>query len=59
MVCSSYVIQKIFEKKYLSGEIELELTPQGTLAERCRAAGAGMFDDRALYLYKTHKDRLS
>jgi len=39
---SSYVGEnKTFEKKYLGGEIELELVPQGTLAERCRAAGAG------------------
>lgn len=33
---------KIFESMYLNGEIELELTPQGTLAERCRAGGAGI-----------------
>jgi 3-oxoadipate CoA-transferase alpha subunit len=31
-----------FEKRYRAGEIELELVPQGTLAERLRAAGAGM-----------------
>lgn len=31
-----------FEKQYLSGELELELTPQGTLAERIRAGGAGI-----------------
>lgn len=31
-----------FEKQYLAGELELELTPQGTLAERIRAGGAGI-----------------
>lgn len=31
-----------FEKQYLSGDLELELTPQGTLAERIRAGGAGI-----------------
>jgi len=40
---SSYVGEnKEFEKQYLSGELEVELTPQGTLAERCRAGGAGI-----------------
>lgn len=40
---SSYVGEnKIFEQKFLSGEIEVELTPQGTLAERIRAGGAGI-----------------
>jgi len=40
---SSYVGEnKTFEKQYLSGELEVELTPQGTLAERCRAGGAGI-----------------
>lgn len=40
---SSYVGEnKIFERLYLTGGIELELTPQGTLAERCRAGGAGI-----------------
>lgn len=33
---------KILEKKYLTGEIGVELCPQGTLAERIRAAGAGI-----------------
>ncbi|HAG25342.1 MAG: 3-oxoacid CoA-transferase subunit A [Paracoccaceae bacterium] len=32
----------VFTKKYLAGEIELELVPQGTLAERIRAGGAGI-----------------
>jgi 3-oxoacid CoA-transferase subunit A len=40
---SSYVGEnKLFESQYLSGELELELTPQGTLAERIRAGGAGI-----------------
>jgi 3-oxoacid CoA-transferase len=40
---SSYVGEnKTFEQQYLSGELELELTPQGTLAERVRAGGAGI-----------------
>jgi 3-oxoacid CoA-transferase subunit A len=40
---SSYVGEnKVFEKQYLSGEIEVELVPQGTLAERCRAGAAGI-----------------
>ena len=33
---------KVFEERYAAGEIELELVPQGTLAERIRAAGAGI-----------------
>lgn len=42
-MCSSYVGEnKIFEKQYLSGELELDLIPQGTLAERLRAGGAGI-----------------
>ena len=40
---SSYVGEnKLFERLYLSGELELELNPQGTLAERIRAGGAGI-----------------
>jgi 3-oxoacid CoA-transferase subunit A len=40
---SSYVGEnKEFERQYLSGELELEFTPQGTLAERLRAGGAGI-----------------
>ncbi|MED3561565.1 CoA transferase subunit A [Bacillus xiapuensis] len=40
---SSYVGEnKIFEKQFLSGELEVELVPQGTLAERIRAGGAGI-----------------
>jgi 3-oxoacid CoA-transferase len=40
---SSYVGEnKCFEKQYLTGELEVELTPQGTLAEKLRAGGAGI-----------------
>jgi len=40
---SSYVGEnKIFEQQFLSGELEVELVPQGTLAERIRAGGAGI-----------------
>jgi 3-oxoacid CoA-transferase len=40
---SSYVGEnKEFERQFLNGELEVELTPQGTLAERIRAAGAGI-----------------
>jgi|TARA_R110002049_G_scaffold12487_6_gene55854 3-oxoacid CoA-transferase subunit A len=40
---SSYVgDNKLFESQYLSGDLELELNPQGTLAERIRAGGAGI-----------------
>lgn len=40
---SSYVGENaLFEKMYLSGELELEFAPQGTLAERMRAGGAGI-----------------
>jgi 3-oxoacid CoA-transferase len=42
MVASYVGNNKTLEKKYLGGEIEMELTPQGTLAERCRAGGAGI-----------------
>jgi 3-oxoacid CoA-transferase subunit A len=41
---SSYVGEnREFERQYLSGELELELNPQGTLAERIRAGGAGIY----------------
>ena len=46
---SSYVGEnKEFERQYLAGELELEFTPQGTLAEKLRAGGAGIpgFYDR-------------
>ena len=40
---SSYVGENAeFERQMLSGELEVELVPQGTLAERCRAGGAGI-----------------
>src|SRR5450755_3857063 len=40
---SSYVGEnKIFEKQFLGGQLEVELNPQGTLAERIRAGGAGI-----------------
>lgn len=40
---SSYVGEnKLFEQQFLNGELEVELTPQGTLAERLRAGGAGI-----------------
>ena len=40
---SSYVGEnKLFEQQYLSGDLDLELNPQGTLAERIRAGGAGI-----------------
>lgn len=42
-VIGSYIGEnKAFARKYLSGEIEVELTPQGTLAERLRAGGSGI-----------------
>ncbi|MDB6168514.1 MAG: oxcT, partial [Verrucomicrobia bacterium] len=42
-VCASYVGEnKEFERQVLAGELELELIPQGTLAERLRAGGAGI-----------------
>jgi len=42
MIASYLGSNKFFEKLALSGEIEMELNPQGTLAERMRAAGAGI-----------------
>lgn len=42
MIASYVGENKVFERMYLNGDIELELTPQGTLAERCRAGGAGI-----------------
>ena len=40
---SSYVgDNKLFAEQYLSGDLEIEFVPQGTLAERCRAGGAGV-----------------
>src|ERR1700728_4357695 len=41
---SSYVGEnKEFERQYLAGELELEVNPQGTMAERIRAGGAGIY----------------
>ncbi|WP_107948462.1 CoA transferase subunit A [Lysinibacillus parviboronicapiens] len=42
MIASYVGENKIFEQQFLSGELEVELTPQGTLAERIRAGGAGI-----------------
>ncbi|MCV9935090.1 CoA transferase subunit A [Boseaceae bacterium BT-24-1] len=42
MIASYVGENKLFEQQYLSGELELELNPQGTLAERIRAGGAGI-----------------
>jgi 3-oxoacid CoA-transferase subunit A len=42
MVASYVGENKEFERQYLAGELEVELVPQGTLAERCRAGAAGI-----------------
>ena len=42
MIASYVGENKLFEQQYLSGELEVELVPQGTLAERLRAGGAGI-----------------
>ncbi len=42
MIASYVGENKEFERQYLAGELELEFTPQGTLAERMRAGGAGI-----------------
>lgn len=42
MIASYVGENKIFEQQFLSGELEVELTPQGTLAERMRSGGAGI-----------------
>jgi 3-oxoacid CoA-transferase len=42
MIASFLGTNKHFEKLYLTGKVSLELCPQGTIAERCRAAGAGI-----------------
>ena len=42
MIASNVVENKEFERQFLSGELEVELTPQGTLAEKLRAGGAGI-----------------
>jgi len=55
---SSYVGEnKLFEEQYLTGQLEVELTPQGTLAERLRAGGAGIpaFYTRTAYGTAVHE----
>ncbi|XP_008824508.2 succinyl-CoA:3-ketoacid coenzyme A transferase 2A, mitochondrial-like, partial [Nannospalax galili] len=42
VVCSYLGENALCEQQYLAGELELEMTPQGTLAERIRAGGAGV-----------------
>ena len=42
MIASYVGENKVFEKMYLDGEVDLDLTPQGTLAERCAAGGKGI-----------------
>jgi len=42
MVCSYVGNNTVVQRQYLSGELELELTPQGTLAEKLRSGGAGI-----------------
>ncbi|KAG8967732.1 hypothetical protein FRC03_009425 [Tulasnella sp. 419] len=42
VICSYIGTNKTFEQMYINGEISIELTPQGTLAEKIRAAGAGI-----------------
>lgn len=42
LILSFLGTNKAIEKKYLTGEIDIELTPQGTIAERLRAGGAGI-----------------
>ena len=42
MVASYVGENKVFEQQFLSGQLEVELCPQGTLAERLRAGGAGI-----------------
>lgn len=42
MICSFIGENKEFQRQFLSGELEVELTPQGTLIEKIRAGGAGI-----------------
>lgn len=42
MIASFIGENKVFEKMYLEGDLELELTPQGTIAEKCAAGAAGV-----------------
>jgi len=42
MIASLIGENKVFEKMYLEGDLALELTPQGTIAEKCAAGAAGV-----------------
>jgi 3-oxoacid CoA-transferase len=42
MIASFIGENKVFEKMYLNGDLALELTPQGTIAEKCAAGAAGV-----------------
>lgn len=42
MIASFIGQNKVFEKMYLSGELDLELVPQGTMAEKCASGAAGV-----------------
>lgn len=42
MIASFIGENKVFEKMYLTGDLSLELTPQGTIAEKCAAGAAGV-----------------
>jgi 3-oxoacid CoA-transferase len=42
MIASFIGENKVFEKMYLEGDLALELTPQGTIAEKCAAGAAGV-----------------
>lgn len=42
MIASFIGENKVFEKMYLEGDLSLELTPQGTIAEKCAAGAAGV-----------------
>jgi Acyl CoA:acetate/3-ketoacid CoA transferase, alpha subunit len=42
MIASFIGENKVFEKMYLSGDLALELTPQGSIAEKCAAGAAGV-----------------
>ena len=56
---SSYVGEnKEFERQYLAGELEVEFCPQGTLAERMRAGGAGIPLMRAISARYSKESRL-
>lgn len=52
-ICSFLGGNKSLEKKYLEGQVAIELTPQGTLAEKLRAGGAGI---PAFFVRSFHRD---